>query len=311
MGEYLLCERGFVPTITTVVERETAQRVRYHPSLRSAEDIDFAIRLALEGCRFKMAGTAGRGLERSSRSRPCLVAWPGRAFRRLAGADASRSYRRAWHGARGWAYAKMLARNGRKLEALRLYLTALRHRCYRPRLAAVIFLQIFWCEELPRAWPISGSAGSAWACASHRRPGAPGNRASLSKSHDDAACGAGRWRGLRGVARMRTSNSDGALRALAAAKGILFGSAAATYELRDADFVALLPREAAILVPEYEMKRNVTEPAAGTYDFSGCDALMNFAQTHEMQMRGHPLVWHYANPPWLEEAVRASATRGC
>ncbi|MEP6829551.1 MAG: glycosyltransferase family A protein, partial [Rhizomicrobium sp.] len=28
MGEYVLCERGFVPTITIVVEREMAQRVR-------------------------------------------------------------------------------------------------------------------------------------------------------------------------------------------------------------------------------------------------------------------------------------------
>jgi endo-1,4-beta-xylanase len=94
------------------------------------------------------------------------------------------------------------------------------------------------------------------------------------------------------------------LRALAAAKGLLFGSAAATYELRDADFTGLLPREAAILVPEYEMKRNVTEPQPGAYDFSACDALMNFAQSHGMAMRGHPLVWHYANPAWLEEKAR-------
>src|SRR6185312_8043681 len=41
--------------------------------------------------------------------------------------------------------------------------------------------------------------------------------------------------------------SDTSLRGLAAAKGILFGSAAATYEFRDADFARLLPREAAIL----------------------------------------------------------------
>jgi endo-1,4-beta-xylanase len=95
------------------------------------------------------------------------------------------------------------------------------------------------------------------------------------------------------------------LRALAAAKGMLFGSAAATYELRDADFTALLPREAAILVPEYEMKREVTEPAPGSFDFSGCDALLAFATAHGMKMRGHPLVWHWANPKWLEAAVRA------
>ena len=95
------------------------------------------------------------------------------------------------------------------------------------------------------------------------------------------------------------------LRGLAAAKGILFGSAAATYEFRDADFTALLPREAAILVPEYEMKRDVTEPAPGTYDFSGCDALLAFAAAHDLKMRGHPLVWHWANPAWLEEAAKA------
>lgn len=95
------------------------------------------------------------------------------------------------------------------------------------------------------------------------------------------------------------------LRALAADQGILFGSAAATYELKDADFTGLLPREAAILVPEYEMKRDVVEPSPGAYDFSGCDALMNFAEGRGMRMRGHPLVWHERNPPWLEEAVRS------
>jgi endo-1,4-beta-xylanase len=110
-----------------------------------------------------------------------------------------------------------------------------------------------------------------------------------------------------GAAALATSAyaEESSLRALAAAKGILFGSAAATYELKDADFTGLLPREAALLVPEYEMKRDVTEAVAGAYDFSGCDALMAFAQTHQMQMRGHPLVWHYANPSWLEAAVRS------
>ena len=65
----------------------------------------------------------------------------------------------------------------------------------------------------------------------------------------------------------------------------------------------LLAREAAILVPEYEMKRDVTEPAPGVYDFSGSDALDGISRRrHGMAMRGHPLVWHYANPPWLEDS---------
>ena len=99
--------------------------------------------------------------------------------------------------------------------------------------------------------------------------------------------------------------AESSLRQLAAAKGILFGSAAATYEFRDADFPPLLAREAAILVPEYEMKRKYVEPEPGAYDFSALDALMDFARGHGMAMRGHPLIWHEVNPPWLENKVRA------
>ncbi len=59
MATYLLCDRGFVPTITLVVARETARRVRYHENLRAAEDTDFAIRLYLAGQRFVMADAPG------------------------------------------------------------------------------------------------------------------------------------------------------------------------------------------------------------------------------------------------------------
>ena len=95
------------------------------------------------------------------------------------------------------------------------------------------------------------------------------------------------------------------LRALAAAKGLVFGSATATYELKDGDFAALLAREAGILVPEYEMKRKAIEAVRGRLDFSALDALFAFAAQHGMAMRGHPLVWHNANPPWLAEALAA------
>ncbi len=92
---------------------------------------------------------------------------------------------------------------------------------------------------------------------------------------------------------------------LAASKNILFGAAAASYALRDADFPPLLAHEAKILVPEYEMKRHVVEPRPGAYDFSGIDTLLGFAKRHGMAFRGHPLIWYAANPPWLEDAVLA------
>ncbi|MEI9995826.1 MAG: endo-1,4-beta-xylanase [Rhizomicrobium sp.] len=93
------------------------------------------------------------------------------------------------------------------------------------------------------------------------------------------------------------------LRALAATKGLLFGAANNNYWLRDADFAAASARDCGILVPEYELKRFLTEPVRGAYDFSASDALLGFAERHAMLFRGHTLLWFAANPPWLEDAV--------
>ena len=82
------------------------------------------------------------------------------------------------------------------------------------------------------------------------------------------------------------------LRDLAAARGLVFGSAAATYELKDADFVAALTRDAAQLGPEYEMKRDVLQPEPGRYDFADMDRLFAFARNRGLSVRGHTLVWY-------------------
>ncbi len=95
------------------------------------------------------------------------------------------------------------------------------------------------------------------------------------------------------------------LRAIAAQRGIVYGSAVGSYQLRDPEFAASLAREAGILVAEYEMKRGVIEEVRGRYDFSGIDALMAFAQAHGMAFRAHTLVWHHRNPDWLDAAVLA------
>ena len=108
---------------------------------------------------------------------------------------------------------------------------------------------------------------------------------------------------------LRGSIVDGGrqtLRRAAAQRGLLYGSAIGTPELRDQAFAAVLAREAAILVPEYEMKRAIVEPTRGQYDLSGCDAILAFARAHGMLFRGHPLLWHKRNPAWLEDAVRSS-----
>lgn len=97
------------------------------------------------------------------------------------------------------------------------------------------------------------------------------------------------------------------LRGLAASRGILFGAATSNYQLRVRDFTRAFLHDCALLVPEYELKRDLTEPVRGRYDFSAADALLAFADRNGLHFRGHPLVWHGSNPPWLEAAV-ANAT---
>jgi endo-1,4-beta-xylanase len=95
------------------------------------------------------------------------------------------------------------------------------------------------------------------------------------------------------------------LRGLAAAKDVTFGTAAASYELKDRDFTAALVADAAQIVPEYEMKRDVLQPQPDRYDFSALDALFGFATRNGLSLRGHPLVWYYSNPAWLAERLQA------
>jgi glycosyltransferase involved in cell wall biosynthesis len=146
MATYLLCDRGFVPTITVTVERALAQRIRYSEYLRFGEDTDFAIRLFLDGCRFHMLEEPGAiwhdldDATRASANRKGarLAAWIEELRPRIPNT--------AYHGCRGWTIAKGVAL-GNRPQALRLYATALLNRCYRPHLAVIIFLQIFLSDR--------------------------------------------------------------------------------------------------------------------------------------------------------------------
>jgi glycosyltransferase involved in cell wall biosynthesis len=142
MATYLLCERGFVPTITVVVERSTAQRVRYSEDLRAAEDTDFAIRLFLDGQHFVMAQSPGAvwkdisdpNRTSSGRKGGRIIAWLEDMRPQIPA--------RAYYGCRGWIIAKFVVTTNR-WAALGMYLTAVLRGCYPWRLAAIVFLQIF------------------------------------------------------------------------------------------------------------------------------------------------------------------------
>ncbi|MBU6299783.1 MAG: hypothetical protein KJS68_16225, partial [Alphaproteobacteria bacterium] len=56
---------------------------------------------------------------------------------------------KAYYGCLGWAYAKYAATQDR-FGALKLYLNAVLHGCYRPSLAMIVFLQIFLTDRAYR-----------------------------------------------------------------------------------------------------------------------------------------------------------------
>jgi len=77
------------------------------------------------------------------------------------------------------------------------------------------------------------------------------------------------------------------------------GSAVAAQNLNESDFRSVLTREFDNVTPENEMKWAVVEPNRGQFNWSGADAIVNYAQQNGKTVRGHTLVWHSQYPGWL------------
>lgn len=91
------------------------------------------------------------------------------------------------------------------------------------------------------------------------------------------------------------------LRAYTERCGLTVGAAVDIEALRnDSLYQATLAREFDMLTPENAMKFRELSPELGQYDFSDADLLVDFARSHDMQVRGHTLVWHQGLPRWLQ-----------
>lgn len=53
------------------------------------------------------------------------------------------------------------------------------------------------------------------------------------------------------------------------------------------------------ITAENEMKFDALEPTEGSFTYTTADRLVSFAQTNNMRVRGHALVWHRQNPSWV------------
>lgn len=98
------------------------------------------------------------------------------------------------------------------------------------------------------------------------------------------------------------STNPGSLRELAEQRGIYVGAAVLMEPFKnDAEYRAILSREFNSLTPENAMKFARLHPGRDRYDFEDADDLVTFAQDHQMQVYGHPLVWHRNLPDWLTD----------
>jgi endo-1,4-beta-xylanase len=90
------------------------------------------------------------------------------------------------------------------------------------------------------------------------------------------------------------------LREAAEARGKLVGFAMFGAPGQEAKYDETAAREFNVVVCENAMKFGCVCPGArGRYDFSVSDAIVGFARTNHMKVRGHCLVWHFQQPQWF------------
>lgn len=94
------------------------------------------------------------------------------------------------------------------------------------------------------------------------------------------------------------------LNAIAARGGRRFGSAIASLpgianagSIQNPAYTAIIKGECGILVPENEMKWQALRPDPATFNFDQMDAIIRWAQTNSIAVRGHTLLWH--RPQWF------------
>lgn len=112
-----------------------------------------------------------------------------------------------------------------------------------------------------------------------------------------SACAAG----VAALAPLAAAAVTDSLEMLARAKGLHFGTSLGGRALADAAYRELIVAQCGAIVAENELKMPVVQPTPGTFDFTRAEKLLAFAETNQLLMRGHCLLWHHPRwvPRWL------------
>jgi len=116
-----------------------------------------------------------------------------------------------------------------------------------------------------------------------------------------AGCGGGSTGGggTTGGGNNNPPPSTATLAQNAAKHSLKVGAAAVSPYLSDTSYASILGSEFNELTAENEMKFASVAPTSPTENYAGADALVSFAQAHQMSVRGHTLVWHQQVPSWV------------
>jgi endo-1,4-beta-xylanase len=91
------------------------------------------------------------------------------------------------------------------------------------------------------------------------------------------------------------------LGAIAAARGLYFGTAFDTEILDNPKLRDLYRHQARILTTDVSMKFWSVRPEENQTRFQPADRLVDFANSENIPIRGHTLIWNDWNPPWLSK----------
>ncbi len=102
----------------------------------------------------------------------------------------------------------------------------------------------------------------------------------------------------------RETAPDAGLHTRAARRGLFYGTAVDNGLLEtDKSYMSHVPTECGVLVGEAAFKWADLHPAQDNYTFERADRLMAYAAKKSLKVRGHALLWHEANPAWLEQGL--------
>src|SRR5262245_5582875 len=97
------------------------------------------------------------------------------------------------------------------------------------------------------------------------------------------------------------AHASGPLRTHAAARSKFIGAALATGPLsNETAYRNIAATEFNQVTAENAMKWDSTEPNQNQFNFSGADAIVNFATQNNQQVHGHTLIWHQQTPGWVQ-----------